>query len=149
MNALAADNVTATFFYIGKRALVRPDIVKEAINRGFDVEDHSFTHSYSVDSSYSRLAFELNSTSYLLSQVGGKNISLYRPPYLLGIRDRPDHQPLHSDLAGHGVVPATGLLAGRLGHRLKRLAREHSGGSARRPQARLGTFAQRAHRPLS
>jgi cellulose synthase/poly-beta-1,6-N-acetylglucosamine synthase-like glycosyltransferase/peptidoglycan/xylan/chitin deacetylase (PgdA/CDA1 family) len=93
MDTLSESSAPATFFFIGKRALVRPDLVKEAVARGFDVEDHSFTHSEDIHSSYGRLAFELNSTSFLLSQVSEKSINIYRPPYLLGIGVDPTVNP--------------------------------------------------------
>jgi peptidoglycan/xylan/chitin deacetylase (PgdA/CDA1 family) len=93
MDTLSKEKAPATFFFIGKRALVRPDLVKEASQRGFDVQDHSFTHSQEVQSSYGRLAFELNSTSYLLSQITGKQINTYRPPFLLGIGIDPTINP--------------------------------------------------------
>ncbi len=93
MAALSKNGTTATFFYIGKGALVRPDIVKEASAEGFDVEDHSFTHSQEVDSSYSRLATELDTTGFLLSNITGKKPTIYRPPYLLGIGIDPTINP--------------------------------------------------------
>lgn len=93
MDSLAEAKVPATFFFIGKRALVRPDLVKEAAERGFNVEDHSFTHSQSTQSSYTRMAFELNSTSYILSQITGKQTQFYRPPYLLSIGVDPTINP--------------------------------------------------------
>ncbi len=93
MDTLESANAPATFFFIGKRALVRPDLVKEAVNRGFDVEDHSFTHAEDIHSSYSRMAFELNSTSFLLSQITGTQTNIYRPPFLLGIGVDPTINP--------------------------------------------------------
>ncbi len=93
MDSLTMLNAPATFFYIGKSALIRPDIVKEAADKGFDVEDHSFSHAQDVHASYNRLALELNSTGYLLSQITDSNIHLYRPPYLLGIGIDPTINP--------------------------------------------------------
>lgn len=93
MDELSALGVPATFFYIGKSVLIRPDIAQEAARKGFDVQDHSFTHSQSVDSGYKRLALELNSTGYLLSQITEKDINIYRPPYLLGIGVDPTINP--------------------------------------------------------
>lgn len=93
IDTLSSLKVPATFFYIGKNALIRPDIVQEAIAKGFDVQDHSFTHAQDVDSSYNRLALELNSTGYLLSQITGTKIDIYRPPYLVGIGIDPTINP--------------------------------------------------------
>jgi peptidoglycan/xylan/chitin deacetylase (PgdA/CDA1 family) len=93
LSTLELTNTPATFFYIGEHALARPDLVKEAADRGFDVESHSFTHAQSTDSSYQRLAFELHSTGYLISQITGKKPELYRPPFLLGIGVDPTVNP--------------------------------------------------------
>ncbi len=93
MDALTRNATPATFFFIGKSALLRPDLAQEAERKGFDVEDHSFTHSQAVHSSYTRLAFELESTGYLLSSITGKKPTLYRPPYLLGIGVDPTVNP--------------------------------------------------------
>jgi cellulose synthase/poly-beta-1,6-N-acetylglucosamine synthase-like glycosyltransferase/peptidoglycan/xylan/chitin deacetylase (PgdA/CDA1 family) len=93
MAALNKNAAPATFFYIGKSSFLRPDIAAEASKEGFDVEDHSFTHSQKVDSSYSRLAYELDTTGFLLSSITGKKTTIYRPPYLLGIGVDPTINP--------------------------------------------------------
>jgi cellulose synthase/poly-beta-1,6-N-acetylglucosamine synthase-like glycosyltransferase/peptidoglycan/xylan/chitin deacetylase (PgdA/CDA1 family) len=93
MDELSKNGTPATFFYIGKSTLLRPDIAQEATNRGFDVEDHSFTHSQQVDSSYSRMAYELDTTGFLLSNITNKKPTIYRPPYLLGIGVDPTINP--------------------------------------------------------
>jgi cellulose synthase/poly-beta-1,6-N-acetylglucosamine synthase-like glycosyltransferase/peptidoglycan/xylan/chitin deacetylase (PgdA/CDA1 family) len=93
MNALADAGAPATFFYIGEKAFLRPDIVKEAAARGFGVGIHSFTHAQSADSSRPRLSAELNSTGYILSQITGTTPEFYRPPFLLGIGIDPTINP--------------------------------------------------------
>lgn len=90
---LKKTNTPATFFFVGKNALIRPDIVKETAKNGFDVQVHSFTHSFNSHSSYNRMALELSSSSFLLSQITGKDTKLYRPPYLLGIGVDPTVNP--------------------------------------------------------
>ncbi len=85
MDTLEQAQVPATFFYIGIRAMGRPDIVREASRRGFDVEVHSFTHSHKVDESRLRMALELHATDFFLRAVTGNNSLFYRPPFLLGV----------------------------------------------------------------
>ncbi len=91
--ALKAAQVPATFFYVGKSVLLHPDIVKEASDDGFAVENHSFTEGEGVQGSYQRLALELNSTGYLLSQISGTSPAYYRPPFLLNIGADPTINP--------------------------------------------------------
>ena len=93
LQTLSAEHVPATFFFIGERAFARPDLVEQASELGFDVEDHSFTHSENVQTSYGRLAAELHSTGYILSLITGKKPVYYRPPYLLGIGIDPTVNP--------------------------------------------------------
>jgi cellulose synthase/poly-beta-1,6-N-acetylglucosamine synthase-like glycosyltransferase/peptidoglycan/xylan/chitin deacetylase (PgdA/CDA1 family) len=90
---LSLYHVPATFFYIGEQVFARPDLVKEASDKGFDIQIHSFTHSPGVDTSYQRIAFELHSTAYLISQITGNKPLFYRPPFLLGIGIDPTINP--------------------------------------------------------
>ncbi|HWB33954.1 MAG TPA: glycosyltransferase [Candidatus Paceibacterota bacterium] len=91
--ALSQAGAPATFFYIGKEALARPDLVREASDDGFIVGNLSFTHAEDAQSSYQRLALELNSTGYLLSQITGQQPLFYRPPYLAGVGSDPTLNP--------------------------------------------------------
>lgn len=91
--ALLTLNAPATFFFIGEHALMNPDLVRTAAQNGFGVESHSFTHAHEVSDSYNRLAFELHSTGYLLSQITGEKPSMYRAPFLLGIGIDPTVNP--------------------------------------------------------
>jgi cellulose synthase/poly-beta-1,6-N-acetylglucosamine synthase-like glycosyltransferase/peptidoglycan/xylan/chitin deacetylase (PgdA/CDA1 family) len=93
IDTLSYYRAPATFFYIGDKALLRPDLVQEAHDKGFEIGIHSFDHGYGVDSSHVRLAFELNATNYLLSGVTDSTIQYYRPPYLLGIGIDPTINP--------------------------------------------------------
>ncbi|HVZ75931.1 MAG TPA: glycosyltransferase [Candidatus Paceibacterota bacterium] len=92
-NELSKEGVPATFFYIGKDVLTRPDLVKEASDDGFTVGNLSFTHARDAQSSYKRLALELNSTGYLISQITGQQPLFYRPPYLSGVGSDPTLNP--------------------------------------------------------
>lgn len=93
LDTLEKYDTPVTFFYIGKLALARPDLVKEASERGFDVENHSFTHGQEVQSSYNRLAFEINATGYLLNNITDKKQLFYRPPFLISIGVDPTINP--------------------------------------------------------
>ncbi len=93
LSTLELYKAPATFFYIGEQAFARPDLVKEVADRGFDIESHSFTHAQGAHDSYERLAFELHSTGYLISQITGKKPMFYRPPFLLGIGIDPTVNP--------------------------------------------------------
>ncbi len=91
--ALKQYDAPATFFYVGESALTRPDLVKKTSDAGFDVESHSFTASQDAHGSYRRMAFELDTTGYLLGQITGTSPMLYRPPYQLGIGTDPTINP--------------------------------------------------------
>jgi cellulose synthase/poly-beta-1,6-N-acetylglucosamine synthase-like glycosyltransferase/peptidoglycan/xylan/chitin deacetylase (PgdA/CDA1 family) len=93
MDKLAAQDTTATFFYIGKSMFMHPNIVSYATQHGFTIGNHSFSHSDNVENSESRLALELHATEYMISRLTGRAAFYYRPPYLNGIGVDPTMNP--------------------------------------------------------
>ncbi|MBX4192485.1 polysaccharide deacetylase family protein, partial [Candidatus Parcubacteria bacterium] len=73
-------NVPATFFFIGEHVVQYPQIAKKIADDGFDLGNHTFTHSYNVHDSPSRLSVELGATSRVLERVTGERTRYYRPP---------------------------------------------------------------------
>lgn len=81
-------NVPATFFFVGKNMLQYPDIVRETYERGFEIGNHSFTHSEDVQKSKRRIMWELNTTNEIIENNTDHGTKLYRPPFLLDL----DHE---------------------------------------------------------
>lgn len=93
MKTLKRENVPATFFFIGSRALRYPSLVNQASDNGFEVGDHTFTHAGTVHSSAWRLRLELNLTARVIETITQKPVRLYRPPFLLDIGSDPTTEP--------------------------------------------------------
>ncbi len=96
MDVLKREQVPATFFFIGSRALRYPALVKKAAENGFEIGNHSFTHSQTAQSSNWRLRLELNLTDTIIETITRQPIRLYRPPYLLDIGSDPTTAPTGS-----------------------------------------------------
>lgn len=90
---LERNAVPATFFVIGQKAFVQPDVIAEVARRGFEIGAHSFTHQPDVHSSRSRLELEIKTTGRLIADIIGKEPKYYRPPFLLGIGIDPTVNP--------------------------------------------------------
>ena len=93
MNVLVKHNVPATFFFIGRNVFRNPDVAKEIADNGFDIGNHTFSHSRAVHASKERLALELRATELIIERVTGTTPQYYRPPFLLGIGVDPAPNP--------------------------------------------------------
>ncbi len=75
-------NAKATFFCIGKNIEKYPEIIKQIIEEGHLVGNHSYSHSkffdfYNAD----KITDELQKTDELLEKFTSKKINFFRPPY--------------------------------------------------------------------
>jgi len=93
MDVLERYNAPATFFFLGSKALIYPHVVSETARRGFEVGNHTFTHSYEVHTSAKRFEMELKTTHILLKHLTGEEARYYRPPFLLDIGTDPAPNP--------------------------------------------------------
>lgn len=89
MQILDRQEVPATFFFMGSQALAHPEVVKEVYNKGYEIGNHTYTHSYRVHETKERLAVELDVTNKIISNITGEPTLLYRPPFLLDIGSDP------------------------------------------------------------
>lgn len=79
---LEAEQVPATFFLIGESVVAHPNIARSIVDRGFEIGNHSFTHSTEVQSSRNRLRNELIATDRVIRDATGRSPILFRPPML-------------------------------------------------------------------
>lgn len=97
LTILEENDVKATFFLSGSNAIKYPGIVKQIQKSGMEIGNHSYTHSYNVHDSISRLKWEINLTNKIIHDITGETPILYRPPYLLNIGNDPIYNPEFSD----------------------------------------------------
>jgi peptidoglycan-N-acetylglucosamine deacetylase len=81
LDILAAKNVKATFYVIGRVAADSPEIVKRMYAEGHDIGNHTFSHPNPIGLSAVRLATELNTTARIVESITGVHLRLFRPPY--------------------------------------------------------------------
>ncbi|TSC86115.1 MAG: polysaccharide deacetylase/glycosyl transferase, group 2 family protein [Parcubacteria group bacterium Gr01-1014_8] len=83
VSVLKENDVPATFFLVGEQMIRHPTITRSIVSNGFDVGNHSLTHSRNIHSSSERIHREIVATDRILSAITGHSSIFYRPPYLL------------------------------------------------------------------
>ena len=81
LEILAAHNVQATFFLIGRFVRQRPDIVREVVKAGHIVGNHTFTHPLLTLKSGADVRQELCDCRSSLQDAIGEHSNLFRPPF--------------------------------------------------------------------
>ena len=81
LEALARENVTATFFMVQFWAEKYPEYVKKIADAGCEIGTHSATHSYMSRLSEEEIRAELHSSCAAIETVTGKAVELFRAPY--------------------------------------------------------------------
>ncbi|MFZ2886282.1 MAG: bifunctional polysaccharide deacetylase/glycosyltransferase family 2 protein, partial [Minisyncoccia bacterium] len=82
MALLKQENVPATFFLIGSNVVKHPEVAREIVESGFEIGNHTFTHSEHMADSEARLRRELVSTDQVIRDATGRHAILFRPPFL-------------------------------------------------------------------
>jgi peptidoglycan/xylan/chitin deacetylase (PgdA/CDA1 family) len=81
LDLLAAHNLHATFFIVGSRAQAEPALVRNILDAGHLIGNHSWSHPNLALASARRIYDELSRTSQTLSQIAGAPIRFFRPPF--------------------------------------------------------------------
>jgi peptidoglycan/xylan/chitin deacetylase (PgdA/CDA1 family) len=81
LEVLASHNVRATFFLIGRYVQQRPDIVREIVNAGHVIGNHTFTHPLLTFKSSAEIRKELTDCRSAIHDVVGGSSNIFRPPF--------------------------------------------------------------------
>lgn len=81
LEVLARYDAKASFFLIGTRAERFPRYVKELLEAGHTIGNHSFSHPDGWRVAGSTMRRELDRTTEVLEDLSGRRISWMRPPY--------------------------------------------------------------------
>jgi len=81
LEVLAKHGVHATFFSVGRYVQQRPDIVREIVQAGHSVGNHTFTHPLLTFKSAAEVRQELSSCHATLQDAIGEHSNLFRPPF--------------------------------------------------------------------
>ena len=74
-------DVKCTFFVVKFWADKFPDVLKEISNRGHEIGTHSSTHPNMSKLSEAQIISELTTSSQKITEITGKKVELFRPPY--------------------------------------------------------------------
>lgn len=78
---LAKSKVRATWFMVEFWSTKYPEYVKKIDEAGHEIGTHSKTHSYMSKQSRTEIEEEIKSSSEAITQITGKPVELFRPPY--------------------------------------------------------------------
>ena len=81
LEVLAKHGVHATFFLIGRYVRQRPEIVREIVQAGHVVGNHTFTHPLLTFKSEGEVRKELDNCRSALQDAIGEPSNLFRPPF--------------------------------------------------------------------
>lgn len=81
LDLLDTYRVRASFFLIGERAEVYPEVVTEIAARGHELAVHGWTHTCVMRVRPEALADQVRRTKALLESLGAPPVRWYRPPY--------------------------------------------------------------------
>lgn len=81
LQILKDKNVPATFFHRGKWAESNPHLVRQMVEDGHLIGNHSYTHPYMDRLSAVKVEEEIRKATEVLENLAGYKPWLYRPPY--------------------------------------------------------------------
>lgn len=81
LQLLHAYGQTATFFVIGKKVREHPEMIREAVQYGNEIGNHTFTHKTVKNLSGHQLVQEIRQTNLAVKQATGRQgTAVFRPP---------------------------------------------------------------------
>jgi peptidoglycan-N-acetylglucosamine deacetylase len=72
----------ATFFMIGEQMINHPEVVKQVVDQGHEIGNHTFTHPKLSQLSIEDCREEIDQTEKLIEEMTGQRPVVFRPPYL-------------------------------------------------------------------
>ncbi len=80
LDVLAAHDVKATFFLVGRHIEVNYELAQEIANSGHELANHTFTHPLMWRLHDQKMVIEINKTDHLLRSLNGCRPRYLRPP---------------------------------------------------------------------
>ena len=81
MDVLARHGVRASFFLIGRFVSRRPNIVRDLVQAGHVVGNHTYTHPPLIFETSIQIRVQLISCRQAIADAVGEHSNLFRPPY--------------------------------------------------------------------
>ena len=74
-------NAHATFFMLGQKVEGNEDVIKKMVDIGCELGNHSYNHAQLSELDAEGIKEQISKTSTLISDAGGKSVTVLRPPY--------------------------------------------------------------------
>jgi peptidoglycan/xylan/chitin deacetylase (PgdA/CDA1 family) len=133
LDILAADDIPATFFFVGRFAETEKALVRSVLAAGHLIGNHTWNHPDLSRASSARVKDELHRTSDILEQIAGRPIRYFRPPYgarrpavLRTARDMGLVPVLWNAMTGDWKEPSAHRIAQKLARKIDRNERHGS-----------------------
>lgn len=81
LEVLAQLDVPATFFLVGRSAIVHPKLVRRILDEGHGIGSHSFSHPDPAVTSPVRLTVDYRNGRKAVESVAEAHVPLFRPPH--------------------------------------------------------------------
>lgn len=81
LDVLDRYNVKGTFFVTGDNVTRNPEITREIVKRGHEVENHTYTHPYMSELTPEAAFSQIQATTDIIQQVTSQQVSYFRIPY--------------------------------------------------------------------
>ena len=81
LDVLAKHDVRATFFLVGRYVQQRPQIVRDLVQAGHVLGNHTFTHPNLIFCSELQTRIQLSECSRAIEDATGQSPKLFRPPF--------------------------------------------------------------------
>ena len=81
LDLLSEAGARATFFVVGERAAGAPDLVREMVARGHEVENHTWSHANLWFRGPNRTEREITRAHDLIADLTGRPPRFFRPPW--------------------------------------------------------------------
>ncbi|MDI6689899.1 MAG: glycosyltransferase [Actinomycetota bacterium] len=94
LRILKRHDVKATFFVVGQKVLVHPELVRKEFDEGHEIGNHTFSHVHLAKTSRLQAHLELTLTQRLLQAITRKSFVLFRPPEVFFAGDKINYEGL-------------------------------------------------------
>lgn len=81
INYLYENGCTGTFFVLGNKALKNQNTLLNAINKGNEIANHTYSHPWLTHLSDEEIIEEINKTQDIIKNITGNRATLFRPSY--------------------------------------------------------------------
>lgn len=99
-NVLEETNQKATFFCLGWIAEMYPEVIREIVNRGYEVGSHTRMHQLVYEQTPKEFAQDLEHSIKTLEDITGKRVKYFRAP---GFSIREDNKWAFEIIASQGI----------------------------------------------